>query len=38
MGNGETMVNPTINGLVYGKIYREPWFLPSNISNIGFSG
>jgi hypothetical protein len=27
--------NPMVNGLVSGKIYRKPWFLPSN---IGLSG
>jgi len=29
------IVNPMVNGLVSGKIYRKPWFLPSN---IGLSG
>jgi len=29
--HGKTEQNTSINGLVEGKIYRKPWFLPSNI-------
>ena len=35
-GELQSPPNSQFNGLVQGKIYRKPWFLPSNI-NIGVS-